>query len=102
MMIMFYIQIKQIQKGGLICQYITAGYQQMLTQNKHGLGVEKVKQFIRDGKLEGEQTEEGFWKVKVYNDECVSKEVFEEEHQKRIEAETTLKNIQNMLKEVIL
>lgn len=74
----------------------------MLTQNKHGLGVEKVKQFIRDGKLEGEQTEEGFWKVKVYNDECVSKEVFEEEHQKRIEAETTLKNIQNMLKEVIL
>ena len=58
----------------------------MLTQNKHGLGVEKVKQFIRDGKIEGEQTEDGYWKVKVYNDECVSKEVFDEEHQKRIEA----------------
>lgn len=66
------------------------------------LGVEKVKQFIRDGKLEGEQTEDGYWKVKVYNDECVSKEVFEEEHQKRVEAETTLKNIKNILKEVIL
>lgn len=66
------------------------------------LGVEKVKQFIRDGKLEGEQTEDGYWKVKVYNDECVYKEVFEEEHQKRVEAETTLKNIKNILKEVIL
>ena len=67
-----------------------------------GLGVEKVKQFIRAGKIEGEQTEDGYWKVKVYNNECVSKEVFEEEHQKRVEAETTLKNIQNILKEVIL
>lgn len=67
-----------------------------------GLGVEKVKQFIRNGKIEGEQTEDGYWKVKVYNDECVSKEVFDEEHQKRVEAETTLKNIQNILKEVIL
>lgn len=66
-----------------------------------GLGVEKVKQFIRDKKIEGEQTEDGYWKVKVYNDDCVSKEVFEEEHQKRLEAETTLKNIQNMIKEVI-
>lgn len=67
-----------------------------------GLGVEKVKQFIRDGKLEGLQTEDGYWKVKVYNDECVSKEFFEKEHQKRVEAETTLKNIQNMLREVVL
>lgn len=67
-----------------------------------GLGVEKVKQFIRDKKIEGEQTEDGYWKVKVYNNECVSKEVFEEEHQKRVEAETTLKNIQNILKEVVL
>lgn len=67
-----------------------------------GLGVEKVKQFIIDKKIEGEQTRDGFWKVKVYNNECVSKEVFEEEHQKRVEAETTLKNIQNILKEVVL
>ena len=67
-----------------------------------GLGVEKVKQFIRDGKIEGEQTEEGYWKVKVYNDECVSKEVFEEEHKKRLEAEITLKNIKNILMEVII
>lgn len=67
-----------------------------------GLGVEKVKQFIRDGKLEGEQTEEGYWKVKVYNDECVSKEVFAEEHKKRLEVETTLKIILNILKGMVL
>ena len=67
-----------------------------------GLGVEKVKQFIRNKKIEGEQTEDGYWKVIVYNDECVSKEIFDEEHQKRVEAETTLKNIQNILKEVVL
>ena len=67
-----------------------------------GLGVEKVKQFIRDKKIEGEQTEDGYWKVKVYKDECVSKEVFNEEHQKRLEAEITLKNIKNMLREVVL
>ena len=67
-----------------------------------GLGVGKVKQFIRDGKLEGLQTEDGYWKVKVYNDECVSKAVFDEEHQKRVEAETTLKNLINILKGVSL
>lgn len=67
-----------------------------------GLGVEKVKQFIRDKKIEGEQTEDGYWKVKVYDNKCVSKEVFDEEHQKRVVAETTLKNIQNILKEVVL
>ncbi len=71
-------------------------------QNRHGLGVEKVKQFIRDGKIEGTQTEEGYYKVKLYNNECVSKEVFEEEHKKRIEAETTLKNLINILKGVRL
>lgn len=64
-----------------------------------GLGAEKVKQFIRAGKLEGEQTEDGYWKVKVYKDDAVSKKVFEEEHNKRIEAETTIKLLQNILLE---
>lgn len=43
-----------------------------------GLGVEKVKQFIRNGKIEGEQTEDGYWKVKVYENDAVSREVYEE------------------------
>lgn len=67
-----------------------------------GLGVEKVKQFIREGKIEGTQTEEGYWKIKVYDNESVSKEVFEEEHQKRVEIENTLKIILNILKGVVL
>lgn len=67
-----------------------------------GLGIEIVKQFILAGKIEGEQTKDGFWKIKVYNNDCVSKEVFDKEHQKRIEAETTLKTLQNILKEVVL
>lgn len=64
-----------------------------------GLGPEKVKQFIRAGKLEGEQTEDGYWKVKVYKDDSVSKKVFEEEHNKRIKAETTIELLQNILLE---
>lgn len=64
-----------------------------------GLGVEKVKQFIRAGKIEGEKTEDGYWKVKVYNDDAVSRKVFDEEHNRRIEAETTIKLLQNILLE---
>ncbi len=62
-----------------------------------GLGPEKVKQFIRAGKLEGEQTEDGYWKVKVYKDDAVSRKVYEEEHNKRVEAETIIKLLQNIL-----
>ena len=64
-----------------------------------GLGVEKVKQFVRSGKIEGERTDDGYWKVKVYKDDAVAKEVFDEEHNKRIEAETTIKLLQNILLE---
>lgn len=43
-----------------------------------GLGVEKVKQFIRDGKIEGLKTEDGYWKVKVYDNDAVSRDVYED------------------------
>lgn len=43
-----------------------------------GLGSEIVKQFVRDGKLEGEITEDGYYKVKVYDEDAVSREVYEE------------------------
>ena len=64
-----------------------------------GLGVDKVKQFIRTGKIEGEQTDDGYWKVKVYNDDAVSRVEYEAEHQRRIEAETTLALLKNILLE---
>ena len=65
-----------------------------------GLGVEKVKQFIRAGKIEGEKTEDGYWKVKVYKDDAVPKKIFDEEHNKRIEAETLLNAMKKILEGV--
>ncbi len=63
-----------------------------------GLGPEKVKQFIRTGKLEGLQTEDGYWKVKVYSEDAVSRKIYEKEVERRIEAETTLE----MMKKILL
>ncbi len=62
-----------------------------------GLGVEKVKQFIRAGKIEGEQTDDGYWKVKVYKDDAVSRE----EYNKVLEENTELKTTLNMMKKVL-
>lgn len=63
-----------------------------------GLGEQIVKQFIRAGKLEGEQTEDGYWKVKVYKDDAVSRKEYEEVKRERDEAETTL----NLLKKILV
>lgn len=65
-----------------------------------GLGVEKVKQFIRSGKLEGQITEDGYYKVKIYNNDSVSREVYEREVERRVKAETMLKSVKNLLQEV--
>lgn len=62
-----------------------------------GLGVEKVKQFIRAGKIEGEQTEDGYWKVKVYDNDAVSREVYQKEVERRVEAETKLELMKDIL-----
>lgn len=62
-----------------------------------GLGAEKVKQFIRDGKLEGLQTEDGYWKVKVYDNDAVSRDVYEKEVERRVKAETKVELMKNIL-----
>lgn len=62
-----------------------------------GLGVEKVKQFIRTGKLEGLQTEDGYWKIKVYDNDAVSRDVYQKEVERRVEAETKLELMKNIL-----
>lgn len=62
-----------------------------------GLGAEKVKQFIRDGKLEGLQTEDGYYKVKVYNNDAVSQEVHQKVVERMVEAETKLEMMKNIL-----
>lgn len=62
-----------------------------------GLSPEKVTQFIRDGKIEGLQTDKGYWKVKVYKNDAVSREVYEKEHERRIEAENTIQMLRKIL-----
>ncbi len=65
-----------------------------------GLGVEKVKQFIRAGKLEGLQTEDGYWKVKVYDNDAVSRDVYEKLQERYIKAETTIELMKKVLEGV--
>lgn len=62
-----------------------------------GLGTEKVKQFIRSGKLEGEQTEDGYWKVKVYDNDAVSRDVYEKLKERCLKAETTVELMKKLL-----
>ena len=65
---------------------------------KYGLGYKTVKNMIENKELEAKKTEGGQYKIKISND-MVSKSVFEEEHKKRIEAETTIGILQKILLE---
>ena len=65
---------------------------------KYGLGYKTVKNMIENKELEAIKTEGGQYKIKISND-MVSKSDFEEEHKKRIEAETTIGILQKILLE---
>lgn len=62
------------------------------------IGVEEIKRLCRLGEIEHYRTEGGYYKIKVYKNESVSKELYEKERQKRIELETKL----NLLKQVLI
>lgn len=62
-----------------------------------GLGVEEVKRQCRIGEIKCLRTEGGYYKIPVYDEDVVSKELYEEEHQAKIELETKL----NLLKQVL-
>ena len=64
---------------------------------RYKLGYEVVLQMINNGELEYRKTPGGQYKIKVGGN-TVSKELYEEERKKRIEAETTL-NLTKMLVE---
>lgn len=64
-----------------------------------GLGQLIVKQFIRDGKLEGEQTEDGYWKVKVYDDDAASKKELEYWKERALKSEAKLDLMKSMILE---
>ena len=63
-----------------------------------GIGVEEVKRLCRNNEIKHFMTQGGYYKIAV-DDTSVPIEKFEEEHNKRIEAETTLKLLQNILLE---
>lgn len=57
-----------------------------------------VMNMINTGQLEYKQTPAGKYRIKIGGD-TVPKNLFDEEHNKRIEAETTIKLLQNILLE---
>lgn len=61
-----------------------------------GIGVEEVKRLCRTKQLKHFMTEGGYYKIAV-DDDSVSREKFEEEHRKRVEAETTIQLLKNIL-----
>ena len=63
-----------------------------------GIGVEEVKRLCRTNQLKHYMTQGGYYKIAV-DDDSVSIEQFEEEHRKRIEAETTIAMLQKILLE---
>ena len=75
-----------------IPQYVSAEQY----SRKSGIGVEEVKRLCRTDQLKHFMTEGGYYKIAV-NDDSVPIEQFEEEKRKRIQAETKLELLKNIL-----
>lgn len=65
---------------------------------RFNIGYETVMNMIKTGQLDYKQTPAGKYRIKIGGD-TVPKKMYEEEHNKRIEAETTIKLLQNILLE---
>ncbi len=61
-----------------------------------GIGVEEVKRLCRTNQLKHFMTEGGYYKIAV-DDDSVPKETYEEEKQRRIEAENTIELFRKIL-----
>lgn len=63
-----------------------------------GLGVEEVKRLCRIGRMPCERTKKGYYKIKVYKDNCVSREEYDiilKENSKLKQLLKTINNISN-------
>lgn len=60
------------------------------------IGYEVALQMIHNGEIEAIRTEGGRYKIKVGGN-TVSKELYEKEKERRIQAETTLELVKNLL-----
>lgn len=65
---------------------------------RNKIGYEVALQMISNREVQCQKTKGGRYKIKVGGD-TVSKEMYEQEKEKRIRAETTLKLLQNILLE---
>lgn len=62
-----------------------------------GLGVEEVKKQCNLGKIEHLRTEKGYYKIKVYDNDVVPKEQYENILAEKVKLETQLANIKAIL-----
>lgn len=65
---------------------------------KYNVGHDVALQMINNGEIECKKTDGGRYKIKIGGD-TVSRELYEKEKQKRIEAETTLSLLRQVLVE---
>lgn len=63
---------------------------------RYKMGYATVINMINNNEVEFKKTPNGYYKIKVGGN-MVSRELFEEEHRKRIEAEKTIELIKKML-----
>ena len=62
-----------------------------------GQSPQKVKDMCKKGLLEYYMTEGGYYKIKVDDNNSVSKDLYEKEKERRIKAETTLELVKSIL-----
>ena len=60
------------------------------------IGVEEIKRLCRIGQIPCLRTENGYYKIKVYKDDCVSREEYERIVKENIELKQILFNINNL------
>ncbi|MCI8470354.1 MAG: hypothetical protein HFJ35_02520 [Clostridia bacterium] len=64
------------------------------TGNK--IGIEEIKRLCRIGRIPCEMTKKGYYKIKVYKDNCVSREEYDRVIKENNELKQLLKTINNI------
>ena len=64
--------------------------------NRYHTGYKEVKRMMENNEVEYRETEGGHYKIKIGGD-TVSREIYEQEREKRIQAETTIQLLKNIL-----
>lgn len=65
------------------------------------IGVEEIKRLCRIGRLPCEMSEGGYYHIKVYKDNCVSREEYDRIIKENERLKTILKNIYNISEEAL-